>query len=130
MGRVTRVLKAPSRAVIVPSGLPATLSRRRPRSYIEWNTLRQWNRLPGWEDDPPGFLLRNLREDAGWTQKALAQCLGCSQQAIAQAERWEANPTIKFIKEWALALGRDLVLEFPRQRASSGKRDIPHRSGG
>jgi DNA-binding XRE family transcriptional regulator len=114
MGRVTRVLNAPAGATYSADELPGSLERRRPRAYLEWKTLRAWSKLPAWESDPPGYLLRNLREDAGWTQQALAQRLGCSQQAIAQAERWSSNPTVRFIKAWGKALGHELSLEFHR----------------
>ena len=112
MGRVTRVLTAPADAAVLASELPPSLARRRPRSYLEWKTLRGWGKLPAWEDDPPGYLLRNLREEAGWTQQALARRLECSQQAIAQAERWESNPTVRFIEAWARTLEYEVILEF------------------
>ena len=118
MGSVTRILTAPESATVSPSRLPSNLVRRRPRSYLEWKTLRRWGKLPAWEDDPTGYLLRDLREKAGWTQQALARRLECSQQAVAQAERWESNPTIRFIKAWAGALEHDAILAF---RASEGR---------
>lgn len=88
------------------------LRRRRPRSFLEWQTLRRWHKLPEWEDEPPGYLLREMRERAGLTQTALAQRLGCSQQAVTQAERWQANPTVRLMAEWAAALGQKLVVSF------------------
>lgn len=115
MDRVTRVLNAPTGAAYPPGDLPGSLERRRPRAYLEWKTLRAWGKLPVWEDDPPGYLLRSLREETGCTQEALAQRLGCSQQAIAQAERWPSNPTVRFIKAWGKALGYELSLEFHRR---------------
>jgi transcriptional regulator with XRE-family HTH domain len=39
------------------------------------------------------------------TQTQLARALGVTQQAVAQAERWESNPTIEFIERWAAACG-------------------------
>jgi DNA-binding XRE family transcriptional regulator len=123
MGRVTRVLTAPAGATVSASELPTGLERRRPRSYLEWKTLRQWGKLPSWESYPPGYLLRSLREEAGWTQYALAQRLKCSQQAVAQAGRWESNPTVKFIRAWARALGYEVSLEF-REMPPAG-RPIP-----
>jgi hypothetical protein len=50
---------------------------------------------------------------------ALAWRLECFQQAIAQSERWESNPTIKFIRSWADALGYEVSLEF-QKRPSAG----------
>jgi transcriptional regulator with XRE-family HTH domain len=38
--------------------------------------------------------------------------LGCSQQAIAQAERWGSNPTVQFRREWAQALGQELEISI------------------
>lgn len=93
--------------------LPRTsLSRRKPRAYDEWKALRRWGRVPYWEADPPGYLLREAREAAGFTQGVLAARLGRTQQAIAQAERFTSNPTIDFARSWARALGQNMVLEF------------------
>jgi DNA-binding XRE family transcriptional regulator len=119
MGRVTRVLTAPAGPPVGPSELPKGLERHRSRSYLEWKTLRQWGKLPHWEGDPPGYLLRSLREEAGWTQYALARRLECSQQAIAQAERWGSNPTVKFIRAWAHALGYEVSLEFQKRPSAA-----------
>jgi len=101
--------------------LPKALVRRRPRRFAEWKALRGWGKLPSWEIEPVGFLLREAREGAGMTQTELAQRLGCSQQAVAQAERWEGNPTVEFIRRWATACGSPLkiVLEVysPERKA-------------
>jgi DNA-binding XRE family transcriptional regulator len=95
-----------------PERLPARLRRRRPRSYLEWKTLRRWGSLPPWEESPAGYLLRSAREEAGLTQQEMGDRLNCSQQAIAQAERWDSNPTVKFVREWAEALGSELELSI------------------
>ena len=95
-----------------PLRLPARLVRRKPRSYFEWAALRRWGSLPPWEETPAGYLLRSAREDAGVSQRELGKRLGCSQQAIAQAERWGNNPTVRFLREWAQALERWLELSF------------------
>ncbi len=87
--------------------LSPRLRRRKPRSYVEWKTLRRWGALAPWEEVPAGYLLRSARELAGVSQKAMGRKLGCSQQAIAQAERWQSNPTVRFAREWARALGGD-----------------------
>ena len=81
------------------------LNRRRPRHFAEWRTLRRWGKLPPWEQDVAGYRLRLAREDAGLTQAGLADRLGISQQAVAQAERWSANPTVEQIRRWAEACG-------------------------
>jgi hypothetical protein len=44
--------------------------------YFEWKTLRRWGKLPAWEDVLPGYLLREARERAGFTQKETAARLG------------------------------------------------------
>jgi transcriptional regulator with XRE-family HTH domain len=92
------------------TSLPVGALRRKPRSWIEWKTLRAWGKLPPWEENPVGYLLREARESAGLTQSELARRLGRSQQSVAQAERWQSNPTIAFTKRWALATGRVAVL--------------------
>ena len=92
--------------------LSARLRRRRPRSYLEWKTLQRWGSLPLWEDTPVGYLLRSAREEAEVTQREMGRKLGCSQQAVAQAERWVSNPTIRFVRDWAQALGRDLDISI------------------
>jgi DNA-binding XRE family transcriptional regulator len=122
MGRITRVLTAPARAPLRIDKTARLLERRRPRSYLEWKTLRRWGKLPVWADDPPGYLLRSLREEAGWTQKALANQLACSQQAIAQAERWQSNPTVDFMKRWGHALGYEARVVFERGSSSAAPR--------
>jgi DNA-binding XRE family transcriptional regulator len=94
------------------------LPRGKPRSFVEWKTLRRWGQLPFAEQEVPGYLLRLAREEGGFTQKALAAELGITQQAVAQAERWTANPTISFVRSWARACGRELSLrlEAPDER--------------
>jgi DNA-binding XRE family transcriptional regulator len=109
--------KAPARRVIVPRWRPLSyplpvLPRRRPRSYEEWSALRRWGKLPPREETIAGFLLRDARENAGLTQTDLARRLGRSQQAISQAERWDSNPTVSLLIEWAAAVGRTLRLEM------------------
>ncbi len=101
-GTVKRYV-APARALL--SELPKGLVRRRPRRYAEWKALRGWGKLPSWEIEPVGYLLRLSRERVGLTQAELARSLRCSQQAIAQAERWESNPTTEFMRRWADACG-------------------------
>jgi DNA-binding XRE family transcriptional regulator len=106
--------KTPARPVI--ERLPEGLVRRKPRAYAEWRALRGWKRLPPWEPEPPGFLLRLSREEATLTQAELARRLGTSQQAIAQAERWNANPTVDFLRRWARACGGVLRIAIEEER--------------
>ena len=89
------------------------LTRRRPRSFVEWRQLRDWGKLPSREANVPGYLLRVARTEAGFTQVQLATKLGISQQAIARAERWTSNPTVEFMNRWVRACGRHL--EFTLQ---------------
>jgi DNA-binding XRE family transcriptional regulator len=89
------------------------LTRRRPRSFVEWRTLRKWGKLPEREASVPGYLLRVVREEAGLTQVELARSLGVTQQAVAQAERWQSNPTIAFVERWAEACNRRLEIRLP-----------------
>ena len=98
---------------------PTRLRKRKPRHYGEWKVLRQWEMIPPWEDLPPGYLLREARETAGLTQQSLANRLGCSQQAVARAERFDSNPTCEFVRSWANSLELDLVLELVRAPSSS-----------
>ncbi|HSN53773.1 MAG TPA: helix-turn-helix transcriptional regulator [Candidatus Sulfomarinibacteraceae bacterium] len=53
------------------------------------------------------------REEAGLTQAELARSLGVTQQAVAQAERWQSNPTIAFVERWAAACNRRLEIRLP-----------------
>jgi len=88
------------------------LPRKKPRSFVEWKTLRRWGQLPGSEQSVPGYLLRLAREEAGLTQTELAQELKVSQQSVAQAERWQSNPTIGFMKDWIRACGREMEIRI------------------
>ena len=98
----------------VAARLPAGLTRTRPRAYAEWKALRRWGKLPDWERPAPGYVLRGAREEAGLTQGELARLLGVSQQAIAQAERATANPSMDFIGRWAAACGARVVFDIAR----------------
>lgn len=113
--RAVRVIEARPRPLPFP--LPA-LERRRPRAYEEWAALRRWGKLPAGERVVPGYLLRAGRERAGLSQAELARRLGCSQQAVSQAERWASNPTVELMAAWASATGArlELSLEVGGQR--------------
>jgi DNA-binding XRE family transcriptional regulator len=110
MGKESPVKTYTSPARRLIAELPSGLLRRKPRSYAEWKALGKWGKLPAWELEPAGFLLRGSRELAGLTQAELAGRLGVSQQSVAQAERWESNPTVEFMRDWAAASGSDLRL--------------------
>ncbi|HYB53888.1 MAG TPA: helix-turn-helix transcriptional regulator [Thermoanaerobaculia bacterium] len=69
------------------------------------------------DEDSAGDLLRRARIRGRLTQHELADRLGCSQQAIAQAERSGSNPTVGFMRRWAAACGARLVVRIrPRSR--------------
>lgn len=93
--------------------LPPGVLRSKPRSYEEWKALARWEKLPEWEPLRPGYRLRAAREAAGVTQAELAARLGVTQQAVAQAERPNSNPTVGFVDTWARALGVRLRMELP-----------------
>ena len=82
---------------------PSWARRSRPRSYVEWKTLREWGELPPWEPLRAGYVLRLAREEAGLTQEELAGRLCVSQQAVARAERCASNPTAALMERWARA---------------------------
>jgi ribosome-binding protein aMBF1 (putative translation factor) len=97
----------------------ARLRRRKPREFEEWKALVSWGRLPEWEERSAGYRLRLARENAGLTQAELAARLGVTQQAVARAERWDSNPTVKVLAAWADALGVRLELELRPGRETS-----------
>jgi len=107
----TRVFRVPQDEYAIPLS-SRRLRRTRPRSYEEWRALRSWDRLPDWEPAPIGYLLREAREGAGLTQRQLAERLGVSQQAVAQAERWQSNPSWSLIRSWAEALAAKAELSL------------------
>jgi DNA-binding XRE family transcriptional regulator len=108
--RPVRVIHAGSNPS--PRSTARRLTRSRPRAFVEWETLRRWGRLPAWEGDVAGYRLRSLREAAGLTQTQLAIRLGVTQQAVAQVERWESNPTIELLRRWAGACGATLEIRL------------------
>jgi DNA-binding XRE family transcriptional regulator len=103
-----------------------TLSRGRPRAFAEWQALRRWGKLPPWERQIAGYLLRDAREAAGLTQRELAILLGGTQQAVAQAERWTANPTVGFVQRWATACGALLEIALVPENSGHNAAQPPH----
>jgi DNA-binding XRE family transcriptional regulator len=110
VGRPKEVIRGrePDRLPVLSTGI----RRTKPRSFLEWKALRRWGKLPPWEPEPAGYLLRLAREEAGLTQSELAKRLGCSQQAVAQAERWQGNPTVDFLRRWADQCGRTVEIRI------------------
>lgn len=94
----------------------AALRRSRPRAFVEWEALARWGQLAPGEERVAGYRLRQAREQAGLTQSELARRLGITQQAVARAERWAANPTIRFVESWARALGKELAFDFQQAK--------------
>jgi DNA-binding XRE family transcriptional regulator len=92
--------------------LSPRLRRARPRRFAEWSALRRWDGLPYWEVEPAGYLLRVAREEAGLSQADLGARLGITQQAVARAERWDANPTVELMRRWGTACGRPVTIRF------------------
>jgi DNA-binding XRE family transcriptional regulator len=108
------------------------LTRGRPRAFAEWEALRRWGKLPAWEREVVGYRLRCAREAAGMTQKDLAARLGVTQQAVAQAERWKSNPTIKLLRRWATACGATVEIRLwsdTRRASQPPERLCIHRTG-
>ena len=77
----------------------------------------------GGSGQPPGALLRAAREAAGVTQAEMGRRLGSSQQAVAQAERPESNPTMRFLSEWARALDLELDVILRGRSERSDRRN-------
>jgi transcriptional regulator with XRE-family HTH domain len=64
------------------------------------------------------MLLRQAREQAGITQRELAELLGCTQPAISQAEAGGASLSVATLQRFADALGCELELAIvPREVA-------------
>lgn len=65
------------------------------------------------------FQIRRLREGKGWTQKELAERVGCSQQAISAIEQaGYTRHSLPLLRRIATALDADvLVALVPRKAA-------------
>jgi transcriptional regulator with XRE-family HTH domain len=61
-----------------------------------------------------------LRVEAGWSQAELATQVGTNQANISRLESALANPTLKFLKKVARALGADLDVRLRRPDDSPG----------
>ena len=65
-----------------------------------------------------GRNVRRFRREKGWTQEALAEFTGLSQQFISELENGKSNPTILTLHELAQGLGvrpMDLLDENPKR---------------
>ncbi|NWE71176.1 helix-turn-helix transcriptional regulator [Pseudomonas gingeri] len=58
--------------------------------------------------------LRDLRKGVGFTQEALANALGVSQQAVGRWEKGDAEPSLSMLRDLAMVLGTsvDNLIEF------------------
>ncbi|MCG6963589.1 MAG: helix-turn-helix domain-containing protein [Acidobacteria bacterium] len=105
------------RTAVTPRGASdrqLRLRRARPRSFAEWSALRRWGKLPQWEKNVAGYLLRQARTDAALSQRELAERLGITQQAVSRAEQWSSNPTVDLMRRWLDACGARLELRVAR----------------
>lgn len=60
--------------------------------------------------------LVDLRDQNGLTQQEVADRMGVSQSAVAQFERYDANPTLATIQRYALAVEASLDLRATSAR--------------
>jgi transcriptional regulator with XRE-family HTH domain len=49
--------------------------------------------------------LIQLRREAGLTQAAVAELMGCTQQAVQKLERYDADPKLSTLRRYANAIG-------------------------
>jgi len=61
-----------------------------------------------------------LRVEAGWSQADLAAQVGTNQANISRLESALANPTLRFLKKVAWALGADLDVRLRKQEDTPG----------
>ncbi|MCP2278242.1 multiprotein-bridging factor 1 family protein [Nocardia amikacinitolerans] len=86
----------------------------------DWSELRDRRmREPGAEEAYAaarlayqlGRTIRQMREDRGWSQTALAQAAGMTQSAVARFEAGGTIPSLPVLERLASALDADLVVE-------------------
>lgn len=59
-----------------------------------------------------GCKVRELREQCGWSQTALAQAAGMTQPAVARFESGGTVPTLPVLERLARALDADLIVQM------------------
>lgn len=64
-------------------------------------------------------LIKQARQEMGWSQETLAQKAGVSRTGVTMVENGDRRPTLYFCHALAKALGRDLS-EFLRKAESEG----------
>ena len=69
------------------------------------------NYVSGYEQFKIGALLKQAREDAGFTQTELAEKLNTRKSAISRIENHAEDIKLSTLKKFANALGRELRLE-------------------
>lgn len=93
-------------------------------SERSWEKIRSRRRGPsvakGYERARSSFELgeqvRAMRETQGLSQAELAKRIGSTQPAIARLEAGGVAPTVTTLGRIAAALGRDLVVTFPKAK--------------
>lgn len=63
--------------------------------------------------------LVDLRDEHGMSQTDVANRMGVSQSAVAQFERYDANPTLATIRRYALAVEAEVEIRVTSDRARS-----------
>lgn len=59
-----------------------------------------------------GRVVREMREQRGWTQERLAEAAGMTQSAVARFEAGGTVPTIPVLERLARALGAELKVQL------------------
>lgn len=60
--------------------------------------------------------LTSVRKEHGLSQSELAERMGVSQSAVAQFERYDANPTIASVERYAIAVGARIAITVVSDR--------------
>lgn len=65
------------------------------------------------DDDlrPVGQMLKNRRREIGYTQKQIAQYMGCSVRLISEIENGTRNVSFATLARYACGIGLDFYLE-------------------
>ena len=84
------------------------------RQIADAQELVRWGKAKPGEELVIGYRLRQLREEAGLTQRELAERLGITQQAVSLTEPWTANPRWSQVLRWCEACDAELALDLKR----------------
>ena len=66
----------------------------------------------GYRDFKIGVLLRQAREDAGYTQEEIAKMLHTQKSAISRIENHAEDIRLSTLEKFAAAIGRDLEVKL------------------